>query len=132
MIGCLTRGTLDLFMAFVTDEQDLVIVACEPYRFTMHLRHQRARRIDRAQTSFGGGVNDSRRHPVSAEDDVGTGGHFIDLLDEDRALLLEFNDDVNVVHDLFTHVHRSTVMLESLLNGYDSAIDTGAVPSRGR
>ena len=64
---------------------------------------------------------------MGAEDDVGSGGDLVDLLDEDRALLLELGDDVDVVHDLLAHVDGGAVALQRLLDGDDGPIDAGAV-----
>ena len=86
-VGRLARGALDLFVALVADQQDLEVVARESDGLAMHLRHERAGRVDRLQTAIGCGVHDRRRHAVRAEDDVRALGHLVDLVDEDRALL---------------------------------------------
>ena len=77
-------------------------------------------------------LHDGRRDAVRAEDDVRAGGHLVDLLDEDRALLLELGHHVDVVHDLLAHVDGRAVVLERLLDGDDGAVDTGAVSAGGR
>ena len=76
-------------------------------------------------------LHDRRRDTVRAEDDVRACRHLVDLVDEDRALLLERRDDVHVVHDLLAHVHRGAVVLEGLLDGHDGSVHTRAV-STGR
>ena len=86
VVGRLARRALDLFVALVADEQDLEVVAREAHGLAVHLRHERAGRVDRVQAAVGGGVHDRRRHAVRAEDDVGALGHLVDLVDEDRAL----------------------------------------------
>ena len=132
VLGRLAGGALDLFVALVADEQDLVVVAGEAHGLAVHLRHERARRVDRLQTAIGCRVHDGRRHPVRAEHDVRTRRHLVDLVDEDRALLLELGHDVDVVHDLLAHVHGRAVALERLLDGDDGAVDAGAVAPRRR
>ena len=130
VLGRLARRALDLFVALVADEQDLEVVAREAHRLAVHLRHERAGRVDGLQTAIGCRVHDGRRHPVRAEDDVGALGHLVDLLDEDRALALELGHDVDVVHDLLAHVDRRAEALERLLDGDDGAVDAGAVAAR--
>ena len=69
---------------------------------------------------------------MGAEHDVRALGHLVDLVDEDRALLLELGDDVDVVHDLLAHVDRRAVVLERLLDGDHGPVDAGAVAARRR
>src|SRR4029453_16322364 len=69
---------------------------------------------------------------VRAEHEVRALGHLVDLLDEDRALLLELGDDVDVVHDLLAHVDRCAVVLERLLDRDHGPVDAGAVSARRR
>src|SRR5690606_30575269 len=53
-------------------------------------------------------------------------GHLVELLDEDRAALLEIVDHVAVVHDLVAHVDRRAEGLDGALDDLDGAIDAGA------
>ncbi len=72
-IGALRRvahGALDLFVAGVTDEQDLGVRLGEPDRLAVHLGHQRAGGVDRLQLAVGGGLHHHRRDAVRAEDEV--------------------------------------------------------------
>ena len=132
MVGRLARRALDLFVALVADEQDLEVVAREAHGLAVHLGHERAGGVDGVQAAVGGGVHDRRRDAVRAEDDVGALGHLVDLVDEDRALLLELGHDVDVVHDLLAHVDGRAVVLERLLDGDHGAVDAGAVAARRR
>ncbi len=130
VVGRLAGGALDLFVALVADEQDLEVVAREAHGLAVHLGDERAGRVDRLQAAIGCRVHDRRRHAVRAEDDVRALGHLVDLVDEDRALLLELGHDVDVVHDLLAHVDRRAVALERLLDGDHGAVDAGAVAAR--
>ena len=112
--------------------KDLLVVAREPHGLAVHLRDQRAGRVDRLQAAVGGGPDDGRRDAVRAEDDVAALGHLVDLVDEHRALLLEPLDDVHVVHDLLADVDGRAVALQRLLDGDHRAVDAGAVAARGR
>ena len=130
VLGRLAGGALDLFVALVADQQDLEVVAREAHGLAVHLRHERAGRVDRLQTAIGCRVHDGRRHAVRAEDDVRALGHLVDLVDEDRARCLELGDDVDVVHDLLAHVDRRAEALERLLDGDHGAVHAGAIAAR--
>ncbi|GGF33512.1 hypothetical protein GCM10010922_05810 [Microbacterium sorbitolivorans] len=70
---------------------------------------------------------------MRAEDDVGSLRDLVDLLHEDRALLLELAHDVDVVHDLLAHVNGCAVSLQSLLHGDHGPVDSRAVTAgRGK
>ena len=49
VLGRLARGALDLLVARVPDQQDVVALAGEPLRLLVHLGDQRAGGVDRAQ-----------------------------------------------------------------------------------
>ena len=49
VLGRLARGALDLLVARVADQQDVVVLAGEPLRLLVHLGDQRAGGVDRAQ-----------------------------------------------------------------------------------
>src|SRR3546814_629938 len=66
------------------------------------------------------------RDAVGAEDNVGVVGDFVQLLDEDRAALLEVVDHVAVVHDFVAHVDRRAERLDRTLDDLDRAVDAGA------
>src|SRR3546814_10256256 len=66
------------------------------------------------------------RDAVGAEDHGGVVGDFVQLLDEDRAALLEVVDHVAVVHDFVAHVDRRAERLDRTLDDLDRAVDAGA------
>lgn len=120
---------LDLFVSFVSDQQDLEVVSRESHGLAVHLGDQRAGGVDGLQLAIGGTLNDSGRDAMCAEDDVSTGGHLVDLFDEDRSALLERLHHVDVVHDLLAHVHGGTVMLERFFDGDNGAVHSCTVPT---
>ena len=132
VLGRLAGGALDLLVAVVADQQDVVVVVGEPLRLVVHLGHQRAGRVDGLQPALGGLDVHRRRDAVGGEDHGRALGHLVELLDEDRAARLEVGDDVLVVHDLLAHVDRRAVEVERLLDGDDRAVDAGAVAARRR
>ena len=88
--GRLAGRTDDLFVPFVTDEQNVVVVRGEPLRLLVHLRHQRAGRVDGLAGCAGPGLLvHLGRHAVGREDHDRALGHLVVLLDEDRALRLQ-------------------------------------------
>ena len=109
VLGRLASGTLDLFVAGVTNEQNVVVLLGEAHSLTVHLVHQRAGRINRVQRALAGSRN------------------LIHLIHENGALLLEGLHHVAVVHNLLAHVHRRAVVLQRLLNGNHGAVNAGAV-----
>ncbi|GMA86096.1 hypothetical protein GCM10025868_13460 [Angustibacter aerolatus] len=117
-------------MALVTDEQDLEVVAGEPARLVVHLRDQRAGRVDRARLQPQSVLVHRRRHAVRREHDRRALRHLVGLVDEDRPALLERAHDVHVVHDLLAHVDRGAVEVERLLDGLHGSVDAGAVATR--
>ena len=127
MLGRLAGGTLDLFVAGVADEQNVVVLLGEAHSLAVHLVHQRAGRINRVQRALAGSRNHRGGHAVGGENGHGTFGNLVHLIHEDGALLLEGLHHVAVVHNLLAHVHGRAVVLQRLLNGNHGAVDAGAV-----
>ena len=67
---------------------------------------------------------------MRGEHDRRAGGHFVELLDEHRALRLQVVDDEPVVDDLVAHVDRRAELRERLLDDRDRAVDAGAEAAR--
>src|SRR5699024_3012686 len=128
--GSLTGRALDLLVTVVTDQQDVVVVAGETLGLVVHLGHQRAGRIDGAQLAVLGRLAHRRRGAVGGEDHQFALGHLVGLVDEDHALFGQGVDHVTVVHDLFSHIDRRTLLLERAFDRFHGPIHTGAVTPR--
>ena len=126
----LARGALDLLMALVADEQDVVVARGEALGLVVHLGDQRAGGVDRLQGPPGGLLVHGRGHAVGREDDDRPLGDLLGLLDEDRAAILQGLHDVGVVHDLLADVDGRAVLLKRLLDRLDRAVDPRAVTAR--
>ena len=133
VLRCLTGCALDLLVPGVADEDDRVSLGRIALRLRVHLRHERAGRVDLPVPARGRVRVHGRRHAVRREDDHRAVGHLLLAVDEDRAARLEIADDVDVVDDLLAHVDRRAVVLQSELHGVDGALDPGAVtPGRSQ
>ena len=130
-VGRLTRGTHDLFVTFVTDQQDLVV---------------RRRRTGALRGEPWSPAGTSRRSSAATAPPPPR-GRWVPLrgrrtprssppgpLRSPRRRWRPCRSSphhVLVVHDLLAHVDRRPVQLQGLLYGDDRAIDTGAVAPRG-
>ena len=63
---------------------------------------------------------------VGGEHDRGAVGHLVELVDEDRAALLQVGHHPGVVHDLLAHVDRRAAQLERALDDLDRPLHPGA------
>src|SRR2546430_5270011 len=98
----------------------------------VHLRHERAGRVDRPQRARRGAGTNGGSDPVRREDDESALGHVLDAGDEDGAALTKLIDDVRVVHDLFSDVDGRPVLRERALDGLHRSLDACAVSARRR
>ncbi len=101
-------------------------------RLHVHLRHERAGRVDHAQVARLRGADDVVGDAVRAEDRHRALRNLREVVDEDDAARGKVLDDVAVVHDLVEHVHGRAVDLERLLDDLDRAVDAGAETARIR
>ena len=127
VLGRLAGGPLDLLVTLVADEHDRVPLLGELARLDVHLGHQRAGGVDRAQVALLGVRVHARGDPVGGEDDQLALRHLGLLLDEDRAALRQLLDHVLVVDDLLAHVDGWPVHVERVLDRLHGPVDTGAV-----
>lgn len=110
--GVLPHHADRLIMPPMADVDDLVAFAHETQYFTMHLADQRAGGIHDVHAATCGLRLDLRRHAVRREHDRDAGGSSLvrylrELLHEHGPLRGEILDDMPVVHDLTTHIHRA-------------------------
>ena len=132
VLGRLAGGALDLLVALVADQQDVVVVIGEPPGLVVHLGHQRAGGVDGLQAALGRLRVHRRRDAVGGEHHGLALRHLVELLDEDRTARLEVGHDVLVVHDLLAHVDRRAVEVQRLLDRDHRPVDAGAVAARRR
>ena len=66
---------------------------------------------------------DAAGHAVVAEHGHRMGWNLGQIVDEDRALVLQALDHVFVVHDLVPHVDRRAIFLERSLDDFDGTHD---------
>ena len=128
----LAHRALDLLVPRVADEHDRVALGGELLRLDVHLGHERAGGVDRAQRArlgvavHAGSDAVRREHDGLALRDLGL------LIDEHGAARAQLLDHVLVVHDLLAHVDGRPVQLERALDGLHGAVDAGAVAARRR
>ena len=129
--GRLPHGALDLLVAVVADQHDRVALRREAARLDVHLRHERARGVDRPQLTRGGVLVHDRCDAMGGEDRDGALRNLALGVDEDRAALAQLLDHMLVVDDLLAHVDRRPVQLQGALDRLHRPIDPGAVSAGG-
>lgn len=129
-IGSLAGCTLDLLVSGVTNEQDLVVVACESHGLAVDFGDQRTRGIDGLQTALFGGNHNRGRDTVRTEDEACSLRRLAHLVNENCTTLFKFGNHVNVVHNLFANVDRGSKRFERSFHGNDGPIYTCAVSAR--
>ena len=128
MLGAFPYHSDRLVMAEMTDVHDFISFAHETKHLTMHLAHQRARRVDHIQTATLRFGFDLWRHAVRGKHHrhIRLGRSIRDLIkffDEHRALRSQLLDHMTIVHDLTTHVHRRQITMFAILrNGFQNGL----------
>src|ERR1700690_2547878 len=93
------------------------------------LGHPRAGGIEDRQPARRGFLLHAPRHAVGAEYGDGVRRHFGEILNEDRALVLEAFDHVFVVNDLVSHIDGRAIFFEGTLDNLDRTHDACAKPT---
>jgi hypothetical protein len=96
----------------------------------MHLPHERARRVDDLQFTFLGGLPNDRRDAVRAVHQVTSARHFVHVIDEHHAFVLESLYDVPIVNDLVKYIQRRAEHGDRPIQGIDCHVHAGAKASR--
>jgi hypothetical protein len=112
-------------MSGVTDQDDFDPVFAMPRDLQVDLGHQGTGRIEDAEIASFRRAAHLLGDAVSAENERGTVGDVIDILDEDCAALLEPIDDEPVMDDLMADINRGAVEIKYALDDLDGAVDTG-------
>jgi len=128
--GHLAECADDFRMTAVADEQDVQPVRDQALGLTMDFRHQRARRVDISEPAVAGVGRDRLWDAVSGEHDRPVIRNFVELVDEDRAHLLQPVDDEAVVDDFVPYIDRRPEPLERELDDLDCAVDARAETAR--
>ena len=117
-------------MIGVADERDEMTAVRVASRLRVHLRDERAHRVDDAQPAPFALLAHSRRDSVRGEHADLAGRHLVLRVDEHRAHSLQPADDVVVVDDVVAHVDRRAVLGEQPLDDLDRAVDACAEGTR--
>ena len=131
LVGSLAGSALDFFVPLVTNQEDVVIFLGETLNFAVNLGHQRTRGIDGVESASLGCCNYRWRNTVSRKHEDASLRHLVDLVDEDSAALFKRRNHVFVVNDLLANINRSAVVVESLLDSNDCAVNSRAISTRG-
>src|SRR5438309_9708356 len=119
-----------LHVVRVSDERDEVAGVRIAPCLGMYLRHERANRVDDAQSPALAVLPYNGRDAMRGENADLAGGHFVLGVDEDRSHPLEPAYDVVVVDDLVPHIDRRAVLPEEPLDDLDCTIDPRAERAR--
>src|SRR5690606_27671421 len=95
----------------------------------VHLRHERASRIEHLEAATTSLFLHRARDTVRAEHDCRIVRHLVEFVDEHRTKPPQPIHHVSVVHDLVAHVDRRTEELERAFDDVDRSIDTGTETS---
>ena len=124
--GRLARRADDLVVTGMPDKDHAVAGVGEAPHLNVHLRHERARGVDRCQVPVGSLAVDLGRDAVRREDEPSLPRYVGRRLDEDRAACFEVAHHVRVVDDLLAHVDGWPVDVEGAFDGLDGSLDSGA------
>ena len=130
--GRLPHGALYLLVSAVADQDDLATLPRILPGLVVHLRDERARRVDHVQVSVPRGFEIVRRRAVGGEHDVGAFRYVPHVFDGHRAAVLQRLDHVRVVHDLVLDVHGGPEALQGDLDDLYRSVHAGAEAARCR
>ena len=102
-----------------------------PLRLDMDLGDERAGGVEIVELAALGFGRHRFGHAMGREDHAGAVGRLVQLVDEDRAQLLQPLDDEAVVDDLVAHIDRRAIFLERQLDDADGPLDARAEAARG-
>src|SRR5215813_3261492 len=119
----------DLVVIAVANEDERITVFGKLDGLDVNFCDQRASRVDNAQFPLLAGLADLGRNPVSAVDYALPCRNFVNAVDKDGALLLEFLDHEAVVDDFLADVDRRPEGLKRDADDIDSANYPGTEPT---
>ena len=123
----LPGSTDNLFVPFVPDQQNVVVLRREAPGFVVDLGDERTCGVDRLKARSCASPAHSGAIPCAENTTTAPSGISSFFFDEHRAALLKRPHAVLVVHDLLADVHRGAEPLQRHLDRLDSAINSSAV-----
>jgi hypothetical protein len=123
----MTHGSLDLLVAGVANQNNVMVAPGEALRLSMNLGDKRAGRVNRQKVALGRLGFNSGRDSVGAENKVGAFRDLTHFINKNCATLCQALHDLDIVHNLFANIDRFTVLFESLFYCNHRAIHTGTV-----
>ena len=124
------HGALDLRVSGVADQNHIASFARIALHFHMHLGHKRTGGIKHREPAARGRLDHRARHAMRREDHGRPLRHLSEILDKHGTQAAQALDDVEVMHDLMTHIDRRTEQFERALHDIDGAIDASAETAR--
>ena len=131
LVRPLAAGADHLDVVGVADERDEMAAVRIAPGLRVHLRDERAHRVDHDEPAALAVLPHRRRDAVGGEHADRAGRDVVLVVDEDGAEPLEPLDHMVVVDDLVAHVDRRPVLLQQDLDDLDRAVDSGAERARG-
>ena len=110
----------------MANHDELVAFLVQLGDFHVHLGDQRAGRVKDLEPARTGFPLNGLAHAVGAEHQRRARRHVGQLLDEDRAFLLQVIDHIGVVNDLMAHVNRRAKLGQRPLDDFNGAVHPGA------
>ena len=129
-LGSLAERPLDLLVALVSNQDDRVAGVGIAAGLGMHLRHERACRVDRREPQLLRFPAHRRRDAVGREHDGRPLRHVGEGVDEDSAARPQILHHVRVVDDLLADVNRRAVEREGAFDRLHCPLDARAIASR--
>ena len=128
-VGCDRQRAGGLVVALVADVEDREALAGAHLGLVVHLGDERAHRVHHDAVVVARRGDHLGRRAVGRQHERRAGGHLVDVVDEDHALLAEPVDDELVVHDLVVAVHGRLERLDHPRQGLDRHLDARAEPA---
>ena len=126
----LAQRALDFVVIAVADQHQRIALLGKLHRLDVHLRHQRAGRVNHLQAAPLAALAHRRRNPVRGVNHALSVGHIVDLMNEDRAFFRQLIHDIAVMHNLAAHVNRRAKGLQSDFHDVDRAHHARAEAAR--
>jgi hypothetical protein len=117
-------------VSVVTDQDHLTRLARITANFHVYLGHEWTGRIENREAAPIGLVLDGLRDAVGRENDRGTIGNLLELLDEYRPHRSQPLDDMTVMDDFVPHMDGRTEKRDGTLDDVDGPVDAGTEPPR--